>query len=78
MSRKLHTKAGKRDYARRKAIVEPVFGQIKVAQGAHQLRLRGKVKAEIEWIFHLACHNLATPASRVRRLADRARYSLPR
>jgi transposase len=57
MSRKLHTKAGKRDYARRKAIVEPVFGQIKVAQGAHQLRLRGKVKAEIEWTFHLACHN---------------------
>jgi len=57
MSRKLHTKKGKRDYARRKAIVEPVFGQIKVAQGAHQLRLRGKVKAEIEWTFHLACHN---------------------
>ena len=57
MSRKLHTKAGKADYARRKAIVEPVFGQIKVAQGAHQLRLRGNVKAEIEWTFHLACHN---------------------
>jgi len=57
MSRKLHTKAGKADYARRKAIVEPVFGQIKVAQGAHQLRLRGKVKADIEWTFHLACHN---------------------
>jgi len=57
MSRKLHTKAGKADYARRKAIVEPVFGQIKVAQGAHQLRLRGKVKAEAEWTFHLACHN---------------------
>ena len=57
MSRKLHTKAGKADYARRKAIVEPVFGQIKVAQGAHQLRLRGKAKAEIEWTFHLACHN---------------------
>ena len=32
-------------------------GQIKVSQGAHQLRLRGKVKAEIEWTFHLACHN---------------------
>ena len=57
MSRKLHTKVGKADYARRKAIVEPVFGQIKVAQGAHQVRLRSKVKAEIEWTFHLACHN---------------------
>ena len=57
MSRKLRTKKGKADYARRKAIVEPVFGQIKVAQGAHQLRLRGQVKADIEWTFHLACHN---------------------
>lgn len=54
MSRKLRTKKGKADYARRKAIVEPVFGQIKVA---HQLRLRGQVKADIEWTFHLACHN---------------------
>jgi len=57
MGRKLRTKAGKADYARRKAIVEPVFGQIKVAQSAHQLRLRGQVKADIEWTFHLACHN---------------------
>ena len=57
MSRKLRTKKGKADYARRKAIVEPVFGQINVAQGGHQLRLRGQVKAEIEWTFHLACHN---------------------
>jgi transposase len=57
MSRKLRTKKGKADYARRKAIVEPVFGQINVAQGGHRLRLRGHVKAEIEWTFHLACHN---------------------
>ena len=57
MSRKLRTKKGKADYARRKAIVEPVFGQINVAQGGHQLRLRGQVKADVEWTFHLACHN---------------------
>jgi len=57
MSRKLRTKKGKAGYARRKAIVEPVFGQINVAQGGHQLRLRGKVKADFEWTFHLACHN---------------------
>jgi hypothetical protein len=36
---------------------EPVFGQINVAQGGHQLRLRGKVKADFEWTFHLTCHN---------------------
>jgi len=57
MSRKLRTKTGKAAYARRKAIVEPVFGQVNVAQGGHQLRLRGQVKADIEWTFHLACHN---------------------
>ena len=57
MSRKLQTKKGKADYARRKAIVEPVFGQINVAQSGHQLRLRGQVKADIKWTFHLAYHN---------------------
>ena len=58
MTRKLRTKKGKADYARRKAIVEPVFGQMKVAQAAGQLRLRGQVKAEFEWSLHLVCHNL--------------------
>jgi transposase len=57
MARKLRTKKGKTGYARRKVIVEPVFGQIQVAQHGDRLRLRGKVKAEIEWSFHLACHN---------------------
>ena len=33
MRRKLKTKAGKAVYAARKAIVEPVFGQIKQARG---------------------------------------------
>ena len=32
MTRKLRTVNGKADYARREAIVEPVFGQMKVAQ----------------------------------------------
>jgi Transposase DDE domain len=57
MSRKPGTKKGKADYARRKAIVEAVFGQIKIAQGGHQLRLRGQVKADIEGTFDLAWHN---------------------
>jgi transposase len=57
MARKLRTKKGKAGYARRKAIVEPVFGQIQVAQHGDRLRLRGKVKADFEWLFHLGCHN---------------------
>jgi transposase len=57
MSRKLRTRKGKADYARRKAIVEPVFGQMKVAQDAGQFRLRGQHKVDGEWSLHLLCHN---------------------
>jgi hypothetical protein len=41
MRRKLQTKIGRKIYARRKAIVEPVFGQIKQRQGFRQFLLRG-------------------------------------
>ena len=57
MARKLRTKKGKADYARRKAIVEPVFGQIATLQGKHVL-LRGLDNARGEWNLIAACHNL--------------------
>jgi transposase len=41
MTRKLHRKAGAAVYAARKAIVEPVIGQIKQARGFRQFLLRG-------------------------------------
>jgi transposase len=58
MARRLRTKAGRADYARRKAIVEPVFGQMKVRQRAGFLRLRGLEGAQGEWALHVLCHNL--------------------
>lgn len=58
MARKLRTKAGKAAYARRKAIVEPVFGQMDVVQGAKFLLLRGEEAADAEWHLLSACHNL--------------------
>ena len=58
MARRLRTKKGKADYARRKAIVEPVFGQMKVRQRAGFLRLRGLEGAHGEWALHSLCHNL--------------------
>ena len=58
MARRLRTKAGRADYARRKAIVEPVFGQMKLRQHAGLLRLRGLDGARGEWTLHLVCHNL--------------------
>jgi hypothetical protein len=58
MARRLRTKSAKADYARRKAIVEPAFGQMKVRQHAGQLRLRGLPGTEGEWRLHAICHNL--------------------
>jgi len=58
MARRLRTKAGRADYARRKAIVEPAFGQMKVRQAAGHLRLRGLAGAQGEWTLHAICHNL--------------------
>ncbi len=58
MAHKLKTTAGAALYAKRKAIVEPVFGQMDTVQDARQLRLRGKPAARAQWRFHCAIHNL--------------------
>jgi hypothetical protein len=57
MQRKLRTRKGRRIYARRKAIVEPVFGQIK-GRGFRQFLLRGERKVRGEWSLICATHNL--------------------
>lgn len=59
MKRQLSTKAGKAAYAQRKAIVEPVFGQIKEANLAfRQFSFRGLAKVQHEWRLVCAVHNL--------------------
>ena len=58
MARKLTTKVGRAHYARRKAIVEPVFGQIKEAHGFRRFSLRGRTKVTAEWQLVCAVHNL--------------------
>ena len=58
MGRKLRTKAGRRHYARRKAIVEPVFGQIKEARRFRRFSLRGLEQVQAEWLLVAAVHNL--------------------
>jgi len=58
MARKLKTKHGRAVYARRKAIVEPVFGQLQTVQDARQLLLRGESAARAQWRFQCAIHNL--------------------
>jgi transposase len=58
MAAKLRTPAGKAIYARRKAIVEPVFGQIKGARGFRRFLLRGLAKVRGEWRLVCLTHNL--------------------
>ncbi len=58
MARKLRTNNGRAVYARRKTIVEPVFGQMDTVQDARRLRLRGKRKARAQWRFQCTVHNL--------------------
>ena len=58
MERKLKTKVGAAVYARRKCMVEPVFGQIKQARGFRQFLLRGLEKIRGEWALICTTHNL--------------------
>ncbi len=58
MDRKLRTKAGAKIYARRKGIVEPIFGQIKQARGIRQFLLRGLKKVQGEWALVCLTHNI--------------------
>jgi transposase len=58
MKRKLQTQLGRRIYAMRKAIVEPVFGQIKQVRGFRQFLLRGVEKVQMEWALVCLTHNI--------------------
>ena len=58
MARKLRTVKGRGTYAKRKEIVEPVFGQIKDARGFRRFLLRGLEKVRAEWRLICLTHNL--------------------
>ena len=58
MAAKVRTPAGQALYARRKVIVEPVFGQIKEARGFRRFLLRGLQKIRGEWRLVCLSHNL--------------------
>lgn len=58
MARTLATARGRALYARRKAIVEPAFGQIKHARGFRQFLRRGLQAVSEEWALICTSHNL--------------------
>jgi len=58
MQHKLRTEPGHAVYKMRKAIVEPVFGQIKEQRGFRRFSLRGLDKVRAEWKLVCATANL--------------------
>lgn len=58
MNTVLNSKPGHAAYARRKATVEPVFGQIRAVRGFRQMSFRGLFKNRCEWLLVCATHNI--------------------
>jgi transposase len=58
MAAKVRTPQGRALYARRKVIVEPVFGQIKEDRGFRRFLLRGLAPIRGEWRLVCLTHNL--------------------
>ncbi len=58
MRAKLDTPEGKKIYAKRKHIVEPVFARIKCSMGFKRFHLRGLAKVNLEYLLVAIGHNL--------------------
>ncbi len=58
MRHKMRQPANRRRYARRKVIVEPVFGQLKEDRGFTTLSVRGLLLARAEYLLGCLAHNL--------------------
>jgi hypothetical protein len=58
MREKLASETGEAIYRKRKAIVEPVFGQIKEARGIRRFSFRGLAAVSQEWDLICLTHNL--------------------
>jgi Transposase DDE domain len=58
MKAKIDSEEGKRIYARRLAIVEPVFANICVQKRMHRFTLRSKRKVDVQWRLFVLVHNI--------------------
>ena len=58
MKAKIDTNQGKRIYARRLGIVEPVFANICVHKRMHRFTLRSKLKVDVQWRLFALVHNI--------------------
>ena len=58
MKAKIDTPQGKQIYARRLAIVEPVFANICVQKRLDRFTLRTKAKVDVQWRLFALVHNI--------------------
>jgi transposase len=58
MKAKIDTEQGKRIYARRLGIVEPVFANLCVHKRLHRFTVRSKLKVDIQWRLFALVHNI--------------------
>lgn len=58
MRRKLRSRAGRRTYGKRKAMIEPVIGVLKEQRGMRQFLRRGLAAVGCEWLLAAISYNL--------------------
>ena len=58
MKAKIDTYEGKQIYAKRPAIVEPVFANIRVQKRLDHFTLRTKFKVDVQWRLFALVHNI--------------------
>jgi len=58
MKHRVDSDVGKRIYAHRMSVVEPVFGNIGYNKGLNRFSLRGKTKVNGQWQLYCLVHNL--------------------
>ncbi len=71
MRQRLRSPAGRAIYARRKAIIEPVFGVLKEQRGMRRFRLRGSPQVAVEMALAATAYNLTRLWSLKRAAASR-------
>jgi len=58
MKARIDSEQGKRIYARRLGMVEPVFANICVHKRMHRFTLRSKRKVDVQWNLFALVHNI--------------------
>jgi len=58
MAAKVDSEKGRRIYPHRIAIAEPVFANLRTLKAMNRFTVRGKIKANIQWLLYCMVHNI--------------------